>query len=880
MLAAPTRNHHWRLYCALVGTMALAATMAVAPIRSAGAVAPGPLPVTPYSGFNATLTRAPYVTDLTKTTAYINWATTSNSPGSVQVAPIGSNGCPSSTITWSVAAQPLPVPKVVPYVASGSTSSTTTWQLSVTNGAGTSISEYQASVNVTGLAPGTQYCYSVFSTDKAGAVNLLPASQPDQTFTTLSPANGSSTTPVKFDVIDDTGENYASTVTSNGVNIAFPGGVNPDQASLYQQIGTSGAQFLLDAGDTAYNGGTQSNFGDLQQTGTLPEVSTMFGPSYFPKTGGIPTFDASGDHNQNTTTLKMWPTPTTVANSGGTYAYDSYTAANVDGITGSSPDDWYAFSTGNVRVYVIDGAWAEGSSGRLGTTTGSLCGPVGSSAAINCQPYQADADQHWQTSSPEYQWLAGDLAAHPGGVKFAVFQFPVRSDVTSQPSDLYTQNSSANPNASTSLEALLSQSGVDIAFNGHAHAYQRFVPQQPNQIISYDTGGGGGVLEPVQGLTGSTCQGLLATSDVYAIGWSPTAGTGTFCGPAALAASATPSSAAQVYSYLEVTVTGTSVTVTPKNAAGQAFDQQTYSFQHATDTQPPTTPTNVVATAASSSQVNLTWTPSTDNAGVTGYDIYRNGTYLTTTAGTVAGYSDTPVAPATTYQYTVDARDAAGNVSSPSTVASVTTPHPPSTPTLLQSAGSSTSTVTLQTPSTPGDLLVLSASLSTGATNRITNVMDPAGNTWKQAGYAYQSGHNSEGEMWYSANASSVSSVTVTTGAATMALGVQEFSGVATSSPLDVAAMASNTSTSASSGAATPTQTNELAVGFVGGHGNAEAIALTPGYTSQPQTNTGTTTSVVTGYQVLASTSTQSFGGAFKTAMYWAAGIAIFKPYG
>ena len=137
------------------------------------------------------------------------------------------------------------------------------------NGAGTSIPEFQASVDVTGLTPGTTYCYSVFSTDAAGAVNLLPASTPDQTFTTLATPNNASTTPVKFDLIDDTGENYYSTITANGTTTPFPNGVNPDEASLYKQIGTSGAQFLIDAGDTAYNSGTQSNFGDLQQTGTL-----------------------------------------------------------------------------------------------------------------------------------------------------------------------------------------------------------------------------------------------------------------------------------------------------------------------------------------------------------------------------------------------------------------------------------------------------------------------------------------------------------------------------------------------------------------------------------------------------------------------------------
>ena len=232
----------------VLGTFALVPIGILVPAEATGAATTGPLAVTPYSGFNPLLTRAPYVTDLTQTSAYINWATTSSVPGSVQVAPVGAGGCPSSVLTWSPTARPIAVPKVTPYQVAGSTSTTTSWRFLVTDGSGTTTPEFQASVDVTGLTPGTKYCYSVFSTGAAGAVDLLPASDPDQTFTTLYPPNNSSTTPIKFDVIDDTGENYYSTVTAGGADTPFPNGVNPDQASLYHQIGNSGAQFLVDAG--------------------------------------------------------------------------------------------------------------------------------------------------------------------------------------------------------------------------------------------------------------------------------------------------------------------------------------------------------------------------------------------------------------------------------------------------------------------------------------------------------------------------------------------------------------------------------------------------------------------------------------------------------
>ncbi len=137
--------------------------------------------------------------------------------------------------------------------------------------------------------------------------------------------------------------------------------------------------------------------------------------------------------------------------------------------------------------------------------------------------------------------------------------------------------------------------------------------------------------------------------------------------------------------------------------------------------------------------------------------------------------------------------------------------------------------------------------------------------------------------MFYLADAPSVTSVTVTTkSAATLSFTVQEFSGVATSNPLDgfTGQAPSTTSLTASSGSLAPTASGDLAVGFVAGHGNAETIgSITPGFASLNQeTSTGSIASVVSGYEVDPSTSALSFGGSFKTAMYWSAGIAFFKP--
>src|SRR5712664_2506307 len=57
---------------------------------------PGPLPTTPYSGFNSVLARAPYVTDLTQTSAVVTWATNPNIHGTLYYGPLGN--CMASSI--------------------------------------------------------------------------------------------------------------------------------------------------------------------------------------------------------------------------------------------------------------------------------------------------------------------------------------------------------------------------------------------------------------------------------------------------------------------------------------------------------------------------------------------------------------------------------------------------------------------------------------------------------------------------------------------------------------------------------------------------------------------------------------------------------------
>jgi glucosylceramidase len=89
------------------------------------------------------------------------------------------------------------------------------------------------------------------------------------------------------------------------------------------------------------------------------------------------------------------------------------------------------------------------------------------------------------------------------------------------------------------------------------------------------------------------------------------------------------------------------------------------------DTTPPSAPTGLTASGTTANSTTLSWNPSTDNVGVTGYDVLRNGTRVATTAST--SYTDTGLTPSTAYAYTVEAYDAAGNVSAASNTANITT---------------------------------------------------------------------------------------------------------------------------------------------------------------------------------------------------------------
>jgi chitodextrinase len=252
--------------------------------------------------------------------------------------------------------------------------------------------------------------------------------------------------------------------------------------------------------------------------------------------------------------------------------------------------------------------------------------------------------------------------------------------------------------------------------------------------------------------------------------------------------------------------------------------------QNIPDTQPPTAPTNLAANPISSVQINLTWTASTDNVGVTGYKVERcqgagcaSFAQIATPAGTT--YSDTGLLANTTYLYRVRATDAAGNLSGYSNTASTTTltAPPPGIKFVQVNYATPQSTLTKVTVTYTaaqgaGDLNVVIVGWN-DTTSSVVSVMDTLGNNYALAvgptavsGYLSQSIYYLKSIAGAAAGGNTVT-VTFNQAAAFPDIRILEYSGVDTTNPVDATASSSGNSNSAATNSAATTYANDLIVG-------------------------------------------------------------------
>ena len=240
------------------------------------------------------------------------------------------------------------------------------------------------------------------------------------------------------------------------------------------------------------------------------------------------------------------------------------------------------------------------------------------------------AFNQFQPGTPQYQWLQNDLQQNSTACTLAFFHQP-----------LFNIGDEPATTALVPIWDLLQQHSVDIVLNGHDHTYQRWVPMN-----SAGTPDPTGPTELVVGTGGHALGGLpLSNPNVAAT--------------------------AIQFGAMRLDLGSNGATYQFVSTAGQTLDSGSVQCKGSSDTIAPTAPTNLTATAQSRTQIGLSWTASTDNVGVTGYEIWRDGSLLTTIAPATT-YSDTTVAPSSTHTYAVRAVDAAGNKSAFSNSATAT----------------------------------------------------------------------------------------------------------------------------------------------------------------------------------------------------------------
>ncbi len=167
--------------------------------------------------------------------------------------------------------------------------------------------------------------------------------------------------------------------------------------------------------------------------------------------------------------------------------------------------------------------------------------------------------------------------------------------------------------------------------------------------------------------------------------------------------------------------------------AGPPSDEVVVRTPATDDADPPTAPQQLEVTDLSIDHVSLSWQASTDEVGVVAYDVRRDGDTIATTDGQTQTFTDDHVTPGASYDYTVVARDAAGNVSPSSDSASVVVPEPDTSP-----PGAPTGLKATWSSSTGSSLTWDAATDDTGVTGYLvdrdgTTIGSPAVTTFNDA---------------------------------------------------------------------------------------------------------------------------------------------------
>jgi hypothetical protein len=255
-------------------------------------------------------------------------------------------------------------------------------------------------------------------------------------------------------------------------------------------------------------------------------------------------------------------------------------------------------------------------------------------------------------------------------------------------------------------------------------------------------------------------------------------------------------------------------------------------------------------------------------------------------ADSTAPYStswDTTQASTGTHTLQAIATDKAGNAT-PSASVAVTVDNAPPAPAVSfvrQATASISSGTSLRVPvgaSAAGDTLVASIAVATGGSKSVVSVSDSAGGTWTKGPVGFLSGSNTRIELWFRTGApAGITTVTATLSAgAAASANVSEWSGVASTSPVDAQAARGNASSTLASTPSVTTSGAGVVIGAVNYLGSASSTLTTSGLTALTSFSVGTVNGRAA-YRIVSAPGSQSAAWALASAAPSGAAILALK---
>ena len=544
--------------------------------------------------------------------------------------------------------------------------------------------------NDTGLTPSTSYSYQVRATDAAGNLSTYSnvASVSTQAADTQPP-----TAPTNFAATASSGSQINLSWTASADNVGVTGYLiercQGSGCTTFAQIGTSASTTFNDTGLTASTtysyraraadaAGNFSAYSNTATATTLGSIAGLVAAYSFDEGAGTTVTDLSGNGNTGTLSSTTWT-------NSGKYGNALLFNGTSSRVTINDAPSLHLTAAMTLEAWVnpsaVRSAWEDviykANDNYYLEGTSSVSGLPGAGATVG----STDATILGTAALPVNTWT--HLALTYDGTALRLYVNGVQ---------VSTQAISGNLVTSTNPLQIGSDSLYGQYFTGmidEVRIYNAALSQtqiQADMATPVGTGGPPDTQPPTapSGLTATATSSTqislswtASTDNVGVTGYLIERCQGSGC----TTFSQIGSSASRTFNDTGLTAsTSYSYQVRATDAAGNlsAYSNVASTATQPADTQPPTAPTNLTATASSGGQINLSWTASTDNVGVTGYLVERcQGAGCTNFARlytvTATSYSDTGLTPNTSYTYQVKATDAAGNFSLYSNTATATT---------------------------------------------------------------------------------------------------------------------------------------------------------------------------------------------------------------